>query len=134
MSILNELETYLAAQLSLTPATNLFRHRMPDTPDAVVTLYETGGAGAELGLGVDGIQFESPAVQVVCRGAELDFDATRTLAKSAYIALGKIQAESLSGTPYLIVRPLNSPNAALGLDEKNRPRFSFNVLFEKEPS
>lgn len=134
MTVLTELRTYLASELSLTYGTDLFTHRMPDTPDAVLVLYETGGSGAALGLGVDGVQFESPAVQVVCRGAALDFDTPRAQAESAFVALAKIQAESLSGTPYLLVRPLNSPNGALGPDEKNRPRFSFNVLVEKELS
>lgn len=135
MATLDELAAYLATELSMAVGTDLFSNRAPPTPDAVLTIYETGGSPSELGLGVAGVLYEFPSVQVVARGAKDDFVTPRTVAENAYRALAEIQGATLSGTEYLLVRPLNPPQStAPGVDEDGRPRWSFNVLVEKELS
>ncbi len=134
MATLDELSAYLATELSLAVGTTIFKHTLPATPDVVLVVRGSGGSPSVLALGREGIQFEYPSVQVVSRGAPKDYATAQSRAESAYRALAKIQAESLSGTPYLIVRPLNPPSDVLGEDEKLRPRVSFNILIEKELS
>ena len=134
MATLDELAAYLATELSLAVGTTIFKHSLPATPDACLVVRGSGGSPSLLALGSEGIQFEYPSVQVVSRGAPRDWATPQAQAENAYRALAKIQAESLSGTPYLIVQPLNPPSDVLGEDEKMRPRVSFNILVEKELS
>ncbi len=133
MPFLNEIATYLAANGVGVVATSIFVGRMPDAPDACCTLYEPPGLAPNHGFGVAGIQFETPSVQVVCRGVPDDYATPRALAATAWNALSEVQGEALSGTNYNMITPRQSP-FEMKRDERGRVHIAFNALCEKEPS
>ena len=131
---IQELADYLATQ-EVASSSLIYLDFMPDDPDEVVVLYGNPGSAPELGFGNAGVKYENPTVQVVTRGGRLDSSTPEALAWSAFSALDRIQAQAVSGTEYLMVRPLQSPSGAvLGPDDKQRPRYSFNVAVRKELS
>ncbi|MEE9359078.1 MAG: minor capsid protein [Hyphomicrobium sp.] len=140
MSVAEEIVAYFVAQGIGTDADvdgmvdgAIFRDFMPETPNTCGAVITYGGAPPVNGLGVDGIQFESPGVQVRFRGEPHENDLPKAKTQLAYVALGKIQAESLSGTPYVMIRPVRAPEI-FKRDESNRVTWMVNAICEKELS
>lgn len=133
MTVLAEVGAFLQAQGIATLQTDLFRGALPDAPDACGVLYEYSGGPSELGFGVNGVQFETSAVQVVFRGAPDDYDGPRARAEQAYRALATVQARDLSGAAYLLVTPQQAP-FLLERDGQRRVLIACNYLCNKRPS
>ena len=131
--VLEEIVAFLDSEGLGTAGTDLFMSRMPDTPDACGCVYETGGITPDLGFGSSLVRFESPAIQVVFRGTKLDYDGPRAKAKTAWESLAGVEApQSLSGTIYNWIHPLQSPFLLEKPDEEERFSIAFNALIEKE--
>jgi hypothetical protein len=102
-------------------------------------VQEFPGLAPEIGFGTGGIQWETPSVQVVFRGAPGDYNGPRLKAEAAYLALAAVGTEVLSagvgGTSafYHNVHPQGAPSQ-LVRDDKDRAYIGFTVLCEKEPS
>ena len=63
--LLDEVHNYLAG---LSPTLGLIvKGTMPATPDVCLSLFEYGGAPANMGFNVAGVQHEMPGLQVVTR-------------------------------------------------------------------
>ncbi len=129
MSVLLDLGTYLdgetIATQDLTLGTNLFLGREPADPDTCVTLYETGGRAAEDFFG-DGTvpAMERPSVQMRVRAS--GYSTASALAGDVWQALTKVSNDTLSGTLYQRVMPLQSPFA---FDRDDRDRMVFVANF-----
>ena len=130
-TLLNDVKTYVAANAPDTGT--IMRDFMPASPDAVMVLYETGGLAPDLGFGVEGVDWENAGVQMVVRVAKNAHDTGRTRIEAAYRALAKVQADSLSGTLYYLIRPQQQP-FLMSRDENERILFACNFLCWKEPS
>lgn len=133
MSVLNEIAAHLVAQGLGVLGTDLFIGKLPNDPDACGVVYETGGLAPEMGFGAAGVKHETPAIQVVFRGAPGDYAGPRAKAESAYRALAAVEAQALSGTFFHFVHPQQSP-FLLNRDQAERVLLAFNALCEKEPS
>lgn len=133
MSLLNEIVTHLSAQGLGSFGTDIFIGKLPDKPDACGVVYEYGGVPPEFGFGAAGVKWETPAVQVVFRGAPHDYAGPRAKAETAYRALAAVGGQSLSGTFYHWIHPLQSP-ALLQRDDAERVSIVFSVLAEKRLS
>lgn len=126
MSVLAELGSFLQTRGVGTVGSDLFLGTLPDVPDACGALREYPGPPPELGFGALGLVFETPAVQVVFRGAPNSYPAPRAKAEAAYRALAELQVTNVSGADYLIVTPQQAP-FLLERDDKLRPVIAFNV-------
>jgi hypothetical protein len=131
MAFLEEIRTQIITILGGAPLVTC--GTLSTSVDVCTAIYETGGAGADLGLGVDGIQYEYPAIQVVCRGAAKDYATPRATMQLIYKGLPKVQAEALSGVYYHTIRPMQAP-FVLRRDENERVLVACNFLCTKEPS
>ena len=134
MSVLNEIAAKLAALSLGTVGTTIHIGRIPATPDTQCAVYEYPGLPPEGGMGVTGIQFEYPSVQVVFRGAAHDYATPRASAETAFQGLADINpSTTLSGTVYHQVWPAGSP-FVLKRDEAQRVLVAINFRVMKEPS
>jgi len=116
-----------------TYGTDLFLDEMPEDPPHVCTaVFESGGSPPDLGFGVDGIQHESPTAAIWFRGVEHDSAGPQARARTAYVELPKVQGESLNGTVYLTLIPLQPP-FLLERDSQRRCIYVVNVQALKEP-
>jgi hypothetical protein len=131
VTVLSEIRAFLLTQGFVSAS--LFIGTMPDLPDACAALYEYGGAPPTKGFGVPGLKYEMPGVQIVTRGAAWDYTGPRDQIEIAFKKLPTIQAMTLSGTKYLMLRPQHSPYL-LERDAKNRVKFTCSFLAEKELS
>lgn len=137
MSVLTELQKKLADAGLGTYDVDIRRGRMPATPDVMCVVQAYPGFAPEKRFGVTGIYIETPAVQVVFRGAPDDMDGPMARAQTAYQELAKVEATSLTGGGttafYHEITPRQPPNE-LKRDFDGRVYIAFNVLAEKELS
>lgn len=130
--MLDELQVYLAgAGLGLVFGTNLFAGFQPDTPNAVVVLYEYMPAEPGDFMGPQAPGYENSSLQVKVRDA--DYVTGRTTARAVYDALRVVTSMTLSGTPYIAIRPQTTPYL-LDRDQTRRVNHVFNCRVIKSPS
>jgi hypothetical protein len=130
-NVLDDLATRVATAISGTVGTNIFKSTMPPTPDACVSIIETGGLAPTRAFGTAGIQYERPGIQFLIRGAPNDYETPRTTAQTMFENLATIETEDLSGTRYYLSENLQEP-FPLDVDEQERPTIAFNMVFTKD--
>lgn len=130
MAMLTDVQTRLVA-LSLGVPVKL--GRMPDSPDAVVVLYETSGIAPDLGFGNTGIRYEHAGLAVHVRGAVDDYAGPRAIAELVQQDLAKVQAVTLTSTSYQMIKPQGSV-FPLERDGRGRHVFVANFIVDKRPS
>lgn len=139
MALLDEIAVKLQALSVGTVGVDLFKGVMPETPDACTAVFEYGGRMPTFGFGTAGVDYESPSVQVLCRGVKDDYQTPRDLAETAYQGLAAVEAETLTsdstGTSafYHWIHPIQCP-FCLDRDANGRVLFAFNCAIDKEPS
>lgn len=131
-SAANDVTTVLAAAgLSLTVGTNLFRFALQPSPDVQVAVIPYGGREPEPEFGADGVRWEYPRLQIVSRAGKNGEKAAYDTAVACYLALAEIAAETVTGTFYHRMWPLNPPTSQ-GADANGRPMWGFNVEAERD--
>lgn len=120
------------AVASLTRATNFFEGDMPDDPTNCVAIMESAGAAPEHDLGLGVLRTEEAVFQVIVRNST--FSTGRALVQSINDVLVGIANESLSGTRYQTVTPLNSSPTTFPKDKDRRWRWIMNYQATKDPS
>ena len=130
-NVLDDLATRVATAISGTVGTDVFKSTMPPTPDACVSLLETGGLAPTRALGTAGIQYERPGVQFLIRGAPNDYATPRPPAQTLIENLATMETEDLSGTRYYLSENLQQV-FPLDVDEQERPTLAFNMIFTKD--
>ena len=122
-----------------TIGTTIHMGMMPETPDACCAVYEYGGIAPEYIFGTAGIGIETPAVQVVFRGAKDDYATPRANAATAYNGLASVECTTLTSTSggtsalYHWIHPSQAP-FLMQRDANGRVYIAFNCLAEKELS
>ena len=117
----------VAASLSLTLGTNLFCFEEPDSPDAVVTCYDTGGLDPE-----PGYVYLKPTVQVRIRGSKktTKWATAYTLTEGIRNALHGVQNQTVGGTKYIQILA-QGDILSLGVDDNNRPLYTINFAIHR---
>ena len=83
---------------------------MPETPDACVALYETGGiAPVHAMKATAGRVVRRPAVQVVCRATVDEYDTARTTAETIFCILDGMPTRTLNVTEYKLAAARQEP-------------------------
>ena len=101
---------------------------MPDTPDSLITLYDTGGAASNPKWAVD-----FPNVQCIVRGNQTGYEAAYRKAQVIKETLLGINPFVFDGSTVVAVNLL-SDISLIHRDEKSRPKFSMNFHLIVEPS
>ncbi len=114
-----------------TLGTTLFLSRSPASPDACVTVLETGSGAPTYTFRSSGAALTTTNVQVVARAALEDYPAARTKIESAVAAMEAVNDISVSGTRLLRAELVGQPTP-LGPDGNERPRIAatFAVLHD----
>lgn len=135
--MLDDIAAYIVAYGGLVTGlgVDLFIGMLPDESEAgvltTVALYEYQGEPSMLGFGTSSFKTESPALQVVVRGAADDYDTPRTKIHSIYKALGTIQGLTLGGVKYYTLRNRQAPFFR-NRDDIGRVYFAVNFIVDKE--
>ncbi len=134
MSMLEEVATYLAnqgvanfASIIGSVGINIFLGQMPDGPDQCIALIEYPGAAPEYELNTYPA-WENPKMQVTCR--DTTYAAARDKALDVWSTLVGVTNQSLGGTRYLAITPIQSP-FLLQRDALARVEFAFNCEVSK---
>lgn len=109
----------------LTKGVDLFVGRMPNTPDAVTTVYDTGGQSPQ-----SGYVYLIPTVQIKVRGAKMGYIVPYSLAEDIRDILHGFHNRIINSTKYLSIYAMGDIHN-LGDDENDRPVFSINFLIHR---
>ena len=130
--LLDEIAAYLESHNIGTRGTDLFTGFLPDTPNAVVVLYENPGMAPSRSHSSNPT-LEHPQLGVWARGTpDGDYVAPRQKAQDAYNALVLIRNQTLSATLYLDVMPMQQP-FLIERDDNQRAIIGFNAAVTKVP-
>lgn len=130
--ILDVIGTALQSAGVGTLGSSIFLSRMPASPDAAVTVYETGAGYPLYTQGsAGGAALIVANIQVVARAAREDYQAARTKISAVTVALETLADSTISGIRILRIERVGSPSP-LGLDDNDRPRVSmtYTVTFD----
>lgn len=128
MSVAVEIVDYLDAQGVADKATNLFSDEMPPEPPTCMSVTDYAGREPEYVLGSASPAYEYSRVQIQVRGATKS--AGRTLIRAAYNALASVRNQTIDGSYFVKMTPLQQPFRMMK-DENRRTIFAFNVEVEK---
>jgi len=105
--LIEDLGTYLQNSGHGTLGSTLFIYQLPDEPDTCLALR--GYEGIDPSYSHDSVlpSFERPRLQLTARSATIE--TAMAMAWAAWRNLSRIKNESINGSFYLAVRPLQSP-------------------------
>ena len=132
MATITEITAYLVAEEVVTAVgTDLFEDSLPEAaPDTAMAVILTPGIASEKEFGAAGNGREFPSIQFLSRSAS--YATARANCELAHVALGKVDADTLSSTFYEYARP-TSP-FMLKVDDSRRVVFALNSTLAKDPS
>ena len=132
MATITEVTAYLVAKSVATAVgTDLFEDALPEAaPDTAMAVILTQGIASEKEFGLAGIGREFPSIQFLSRSAS--YATARANCELAHVALGQVDAETLSSTFYENATP-SSP-FLLKVDASGRPIYALNSTLAKDPS
>jgi hypothetical protein len=133
MALLAEIGQYLQDQGVGTQGTNIFLSMRPDSPDAVIGIYEGTGRKPFITFGNSLPVAEQPVIQVITRAARGDYATARATAETVYKKLAVVVNQTLSSTTFHAILPLGQP-AGMGDDEDGRPLIACEYLVIKDIS
>ena len=108
-----------------TFGTNLFISKEPSSPDACVTIYDTGGPEPQAGY-----VYDYPTIQVRIRGAKMGYEAAFTKAQAVRTSLHGLHNETWNSTRYIGIW-CQGDIMALGYDENHRPLLVVNFRIHR---
>jgi hypothetical protein len=121
--IIDDVAVYLSENittLELVKGTNLFKGYLPDSPNAAICVYETGGATPDID-----IPTASPTFQILVR--HTDYETGHNLIHEiAGLLHQKYNLELVDGETYFYSILLLGEPGHLGRDDKGRDEFSVN--------
>ena len=125
MTILEAVGAYLDDNSLGTLGTDLFLAVMPDGPDVMTCVYETGGGVPDQTMGPAAWAIDRPSFQILCRAGQGDYPVARDAAKAIRELLGAVIEQDLSGIHVMRILP-SGGMLPMGEDPKGRPLVSIN--------
>jgi hypothetical protein len=126
-----ELATKFASAGLVQSGYEVFRGKLPASPDEVIVIYETAGLAPELFF--VGTTVEQPGVQIVARGAADDYDGPRLALEKIAQGMRDWGAFMVGSVRYLGARLQQQPYK-FDQDANQRVKFAVNAILLKEPS
>jgi hypothetical protein len=129
--ILDVMGTVLQSAGVGTLGSTIFLSRSPSTPDACVTLYETGAGYPIYTQGsTSGARLTVANIQTVARAGREDYQAARTKISGIVSAFEAVADSTVLSVNLLRIEQVGTPTP-LGLDDNDRPRvaMTFTVTY-----
>ena len=108
--------------------TDLFVGKMPEEPDAAVSVMRSGGKNANPKWLLD-----EPSLQVIVRGDKNGYEDAEAKAQDVKDALLGLPSQDVNGDRWVQVNMIGDI-VPLGFDEQNRAMFSLNWALIIEPA
>lgn len=111
--------------LDLTQGSNLFVSVLPESPDAIVAIFDYSGEDPE-----QNIEYWRPSVQVRVRGAREDYETAYQLAMNIKALLVASHNITIGDTRYIGIWS-KGDIISLGRDNNQRPELSMNFQIHR---
>lgn len=118
MSVGSDIAVYLQTAGIGTIATDMFVGHMPDSPNNVITIYESGGYPLDLAGFL-----RYPTLQVIVRNES--YATARTKIDQIISTLHRTTNTTINGTKYCSIYSTGDA-ASIGKDDQNRSQLSVN--------
>lgn len=104
----------------------LFLEKLPQSPDAAIGIFSTGGYEAS---GTHG--YDRPVTQVRIRGEKHGVTGALAKARAVYAALQGLHSTTLPDGTYVVsCKGLQSGPVSIGFDDNDRPEYTINFVWE----
>jgi hypothetical protein len=133
--LLDDIATILKTAGTTSDGTEVYTGFMPEKPDAVACIYETGGVAPYRSMRgtVGAVVAERPRIQVTVRGSALDYATPRTKLNTIYKMLENYGDTTVNGVRYLWIAAVQSP-FPIRRDDNTRVIVGMNFDVVKELS
>jgi len=118
--LIEEIADYLVTKGIGTKGTDIFLATQPTTPDACVTILDTGGFAPDNELPI-----KEPTIQIITRGSDNDYETAKQKALDIYEELHKLSNVTLTTSYVYLIEALQEPTS-IGRDEADRFEISCN--------
>lgn len=102
---------------------------IPSGDGPYLSIIETGGSGPQRIQNQLLPAYKYPTAQIVTRAKT--YVAARTMAQSAWDLVASVRNQTVGGSWFRHMTPLQSEPFSGGVDDKDRPTVKFNVLGDK---
>ena len=117
MGLLKDIKTLLTSE------SNIYIGDMPDTPNNLCCLYNTGGFDSRHSLGSSTATYDEPTFQIRIRDSSYSSGVTRC--EAIMKALDGKTNQTINSKKYITIFKMGDING-LGKDSKNRSEFTLN--------
>lgn len=135
MAFLDEIATHLESEGVVGGATGwtVYKAFLPDTPNQAVALFLTSGEEPYVKKSSAETAYDRPGLQVRVRGGVRDFEGAIAKIQEVFEALHANEPTPGSGDKTIIyLYGTNSAPLPLGLDENDRPGYTWNFRTYRE--
>lgn len=134
MSMLDDIAEYLEDQNIGTVAVDIFCDYMPETPDAVIAIFDYPSVPPQHTMGDSGPVLQHHRLQVLVRGAEggTGTVAARDQARAIYDLLVTQVGTTINNKLYVDIAAVEEPHL-LDRDSSQRATYAVNFDVTKEP-
>lgn len=132
--LLDDIITILKTGGSTADGTEIYAGFLPEKPDNVIVVYETGGMGPIRAMRAAPGQpvAEQPRIQIAVRGAAYDYATVRTKINAVYKLLEGYGDTTVNGVRYLWIGAVQSPFPLQRDNAQGRPLLAVNFDVTKE--
>lgn len=128
--ILNDIAIHLEDNSTLTLGVDLTLAFMPDNPNTVTTIYETGGAGPLNAFSTGGGTriYEQPSIQIITRSTS--YETARNIQETVFVVLDGVNNQTVPSTGSIHYGSIDAVQSPFLINRDSNNRFKVGVNFD----
>lgn len=128
--ILNDIAIHLEDNSTLVLGVDLTLAFMPENPNTVTTIYETGGAGPLNAFSTGGGTriYEQPSIQIITRSTS--YETARNIQETVFTALDGVNNQTVPSTGSVHYGSIDAVQSPFLISRDSNNRFKVGVNFD----
>ena len=128
--ILDDIAIHLEDNSTLVIGVDLTLAFMPENPNTVTTIYETGGAGPLNAFSTGGGTriYEQPGIQIVTRSTS--YETARNIQQTVFVVLDGVNNQTVPSTGSVHYGSIDAVQSPFPLGRDSNNRFKVGVNFD----
>ena len=128
--ILNDIAIHLEDNSTLVLGVDLTLAFMPENPNTVTTIYETGGAGPLNAFSTGGGTriYEQPSIQIITRSTS--YETARNIQETVFTALDGVNNQAVPSTGAVHYGSIDAVQSPFLISRDSNNRFKVGVNFD----
>ena len=128
--ILNDIGIHLEDTSTLVLGVDLTLAFMPENPNTVTTIYETGGSGPLNAFSTGGGTrvYEQPSIQIITRSTS--YETARNIQETVFVALDGVNNQTVPSTGSVHYGSIDAVQSPFLINRDSNNRFKVGVNFD----